>query len=305
MKFEAYHEGPAEKLMPARWSQLITHKQDDAAKEAGVRWDLEGDNLFQHPFMLPFRTWKGDNNLDFIRFPRRTAMYWEAKPTTRGMVLVHYDDEQGRPAVFDLLSPDDKEKPGHVLLFTTALDRREPAWHNYMENSFYVGLIWLSTRYLVGEAEELDFNFIVGRGTPVVRLPLSPRFPAYTLRGPEITATLTVEEGQNFLRLPQATQPGNYALEGSSASGNVAGFSVNVPAEESNLTRVPQVEIENLLGAGAVVPLDRRLPLRDSLQGHWSEPIDLFPFLMLALLLFLAVENLLANKFYKTESQAA
>ena len=119
-------------------------------------------------------------------------------------------------------------------------------------------------------------------------------------------ATLTVEEGQNELRPTQAGNPGNYVVQGGSPEEQtVAGFSVNLPADESNLSRVPEAEIESLFGQGAIVPVDRRLPLRDSLRGHWSEPLDLFPFLMLLLLFFLAVENLLANKFYKTESEAS
>jgi hypothetical protein len=39
--------------------------------------------------------------------------------------------------------------------------------------------------------------------------------------------------------------------------------------------------------------------LREALQGHWSQPVELFPWLMILLLLVLAVENLLANRFYR------
>src|SRR5262249_3080646 len=89
------------------------------------------------------------------------------------------------------------------------------------------------------------------------------------------------------------------------------GFSVNVPPEESNLTQVPPEQIEALLGPKAVLPVGHNINFRDALQGHWSQPVELLAYLMNGLLLFLAVENLLANKFYRkpaqdnTESQSA
>jgi hypothetical protein len=96
--------------------------------------------------------------------------------------------------------------------------------------------------------------------------------------------------------------PGQYAVEG--LDGKRTGmFSVNLPPEECLLARVPVQDIEALFGPGAVVPVERRGSLREALQGHWSQPVELFPVLMIALLLALAVENLLANKFYRREPE--
>ena len=140
---------------------------------------------------------------------------------------------------------------------------------------------------------------------------MARKFRSYTLQGPEDPfAQVNVGEDQNDLVLKQAVTPGNYVLEGvkgNEAVQRVAAFSVNMPPEESDLTRVPPAEIEALFGPAAIVGLDRRLPIRDALQeqGHWNEPIELFPFLMVLLLLMLALENLLANKFYKREEDAA
>ena len=51
--------------------------------------------------------------------------------------------------------------------------------------------------------------------------------------------------------------------------------------------------------------MDRKAGIHEALSGHWSEPMELFPWLMVALLLLLAVENLLANKFYKRDTTDA
>src|SRR5262249_30887346 len=100
----------------------------------------------------------------------------------------------------------------------------------------------------------------------------------------------------------QAVQPGNYALEGDGK--RVAAFSVNMPQEETDLRRLPVAEVEALFGKGAVVPVDVRADLRTAMSGQWSQPGELFPVLMVVLLCVLAVENLLANKFYRREPEA-
>lgn len=103
-------------------------------------------------------------------------------------------------------------------------------------------------------------------------------------------------------RLPGA---GNYALLGVTGQDQIAlaKFSINVPGAESDLSRVPVSDIEAVIGAGAVVPQDRKTALPNTL--NWDEPIELFPWLMLALLFLLALENLVANKFYRQDPPLA
>jgi hypothetical protein len=77
------------------------------------------------------------------------------------------------------------------------------------------------------------------------------------------------------------------------------GFSMNPTGDESNLERVPIDQVETLLGPKSVAAADKSLKLRDILSGKFASPVELFPFLMIVLLLFLAFENLLANRFYR------
>ncbi|HYV34659.1 MAG TPA: hypothetical protein VE988_03080, partial [Gemmataceae bacterium] len=112
----------------------------------------------------------------------------------------------------------------------------------------------------------------------------------------------TVEEGQNEARIPQAAEPGNYTLRAGDTDP-VAWFSVNLPPEESDLTKVPKMEIEAVLGPDAVLTIEGRTDLKEVMRGHVSRPVELMPILMLVLLVLLALENLLANKFYRRETQ--
>jgi hypothetical protein len=160
--------------------------------------------------------------------------------------------------------------------------------------------------YLAGDAEESRTNFVAGQAVSVA-LPATPRFPTYTLQGPGVSGSQAVvprAEDQVELPLPQAVTPGNYRLVGGDGKP-AAGFSLNVAPDESVLARVAPEPIEALLGPGALLPVGHATSFREALQGHWGQPLELLPWLMLAVLLVLAVENLLANKFYRGEPQAA
>ena len=154
--------------------------------------------------------------------------------------------------------------------------------------------------FLAGEAEEGGFNYVAGQAV-TISLPPSSRSSTYALRGPGLSAseaTVRRGEGRSELTFTQAVTPGNFVLMDPDGK-QTAQFSVNIPAGESELTKVPTEQIEALLGPGSVLPLDLGTSFKDALQGHWSQPLELFPWLMILLLLALAVENLLANKFYK------
>jgi hypothetical protein len=162
----------------------------------------------------------------------------------------------------------------------------------------------VAVRYLAGDAEEANLNFLSGQAVPVA-LPPTPRFPTYTIKGPGLSATESIvprAEDQAELLLAQPVTPGNYTLIGADERPT-AWFSMNVAPGKSQLGRVPPEQIEALLGADALLPVGHSTSLRDALQGLWGQPDELFPWLMILLLLILAVENLLANKFYRKQPE--
>jgi len=86
--------------------------------------------------------------------------------------------------------------------------------------------------------------------------------------------------------------PGNYVIEGkveeSGEQRRLAGFSLNIPPEECDLSRVPAMEIEPF---SALLALDRSDTLDKALQSTETSTLDLMPYLMLALLFALAIET--------------
>jgi hypothetical protein len=298
----AYRSEPARRLVAGNLVKVLA-----APSSSGVTWSGESN---QHPVMASFHDWKISGTIDFLKPGLQPAVYryWEVQPDQK-TVVVSYADKENHPALLEA-SFDRRSIRGRALLFTTAFDDAhiQPGapkgnrWNDYLQTSFYFVLVQKMVGYLAGDAEERLFNYLSGQSVPV-RLPSAPRSARFTLDGPGISraeGSIARPENQAQLQLGQAVQPGNYHLK--SADGQtIASFSMNVPPEESQLAQVPKEQIEALFGADSVLPLDRKATLARSLENHWNQPIELLPWIMMLVLLALAFENLLANKFYRTE----
>jgi hypothetical protein len=281
-------------LMPGELARLIA-----ADKEPGATWRLSS---YQHPVLRPLGAWNQTENYDFLKLPPAALRYWEVKPYQDvSQTIVSYADKEGNSALLERKF--DSKKRGRVLLYTTPFDRGHleyPPWNDYLSTSFYLVILYYTMDYLAGATDSDSLNFQSGQ-VPNVSLPPTPWSPTYTLQGPGLSATDAVvnrAEKQNELALAHAVQPGNYALL--SPDGKpMASFSVNLPPGETLLTRAPAEPIEALLGKESLLPVQHGKSLREAIGGHWNQPVDLFPWLMILVLLLLAAENLFANKFYR------
>jgi hypothetical protein len=293
----AYNDVAAQRLLPGSLVKVI-----QAKGEEGVIWKEGG---FTHPIMAAVREWIMMRNVDFQQVHRAVHRYWEVErhPGNDVYVIASYDDAQSRPALLERTFDRKAKAQGRVLLFTTRMDKRHLAgtdrWNDYVQDWFYLALVKKTIGYLAGDAEEANFNYLSGQ-TVTIALPSTERSPVYTLQGPGLSATeavVTRADNKSDLAVTQAVTPGNYKLL--AESKEIASFSVNVPPDESQLTQVSTEQIEELLGAGSVLPLGHGINLHEALQGRWRQPLELFPWLMIFVLLVLVVENLLANKFYR------
>jgi hypothetical protein len=277
----------------------------DAPRNKPVNWSpFRGE----HPLMAPFLKWSRTADPDFARPDLRPLVrrYWQVKPAGKdALVVASYQDKETSPALV--------ERPvgkGRVVLFTTPLDARllepgkpsSPLWTNYwQDSSFGLVLVDRVCRYLAGEEEVPELNFSCGQ-IPQVLLPPGVE-GALTLQGPGLTPSERNlkppgEGARGRLAVPQAVTPGHYVVVDGKGR-TLAGFSLNVRAEENDLARVPIEEIEAVLGKGAVLQVGRSASLREALQSSRPPPVELLPYLMVLLLLVLTVESLLANKFYR------
>jgi hypothetical protein len=310
------------KLLPGVFTERIDL---DRTKE-GVRWTWDELN-FNHPLLAHFQPWLQNSTIDFIHDKPQVWGYWEVKDYPRESVVVFYADAdedatKRRPAILEKTVG---KQGGKVILFTTAMDarfddsvgrfkRKTGSWNDYPSTSFFLVLSNLTVRCLTGEQEDATYNFPTG-STVVLKWPQDARSRSkiYYLSGPDVdekTAVQRWDEKQNgYLRFPpeRTTSAGNFTVISDPQDKThprwVEGFSLNPSADESNLDRLEVPSINDLFGPESVAPATKDLKLRDILSGKFDQPIELFPFLMILLLLFLAFENLLSNKFYKQPKQ--
>jgi hypothetical protein len=308
-----YASDEAKKLLPAVPRAAV--KVKDA-----LSWDWDDDAIFKHPLLSPIGVWRKNGQVDFLQEPRLAARYWEVQPAPGARTVAAFA-ARGKPPALLERQPDGKG--GRVLLLTTPASNRL-GWNNYMDSltTFGVVLPGLWVKYFVGDPEEVRFNFTVrGRLARTPQLPVVPQPPAAGAQlhgdllavqpgGGKARPRPTLSRGQPVgnkifpdtsgkaeRALPEATQPGNYRLD------NGVRFSVNTPPEECDLSHVPLSDIEALFGIDSVVPVGQDRRLADVIREEWGEPLELFPYLMILLLFLVAVENLLANRFYRREPQ--
>ena len=320
----------ANKLMPGALRGVIDTRttQPESPKPAdpkgprppdrrhGVTWLLD-DRVIQHPMLTPFKEWMRLGNVNFFVYPRKAWKYWDVEKLAQDGVstVVEYDD-----------SDDPKARPRHpavlersvgtrgkVLLLTTRMDvpAADPdrEWNDYRrsDTAWPVVFPWLIARYLAGDTADANFNYATGQAVtvPITKL-LAGRRENLVFEGPKVEPSETIirpAERQAELRLgPQRTAvPGNFRLSSPANPDWVEGFSLNVPAEESNLEKVPAEAIEDVTGKDSVVAVGRDMRLIDLLGSIEAgrQPLELFPWLLIAVLVLLVVEALVANRFYR------
>ncbi|MCS6850027.1 MAG: BatA domain-containing protein [Gemmataceae bacterium] len=294
--------GLLDKVIPGDFVKVV------AAGADGARWN---DARFQPPLRTWFQEWSRNPNVGFLKFPPVAFRYWEVQPLVgKASVWAAYQADGNPPALLETLF-DRREVRGRVVLFTVPLDDRASAgddrWHDYLAPPvpFYVALVKKSVGYLAGDSEEPTLNWQCGQ-VASVPLPVAPRFPTYLLQGPGVSqsdAVVSTVDKQSEIHLTQVAMPGNYQLIGGERKWWAA-FSLNTPAGESLLEKVPVEQIEALFGPNSVVSLGHMVRWSDALREHQGQPLELLPALMVLVLLVLALENLLANKFYGRDDRA-
>lgn len=321
MALEDYDKNEAAvKLLPGVFKGTIDTREKlekDPKRKNGVPWSVftDDEQAMQHPMLTRFREWKQNPAVDIFRQPRKAWKYWDVEKRGDGSVIADYDDNDDRskrhPAVLERAFTDPKEKTikGRVIVLTTLMNvpgtEEAENWNDYWQTSWAVVFPDLLLRYVAGNTEDATFNFPTGQTVtvPLGKL-LGGKRENLAVIGPGVVggdAIVTPAERQAELKLtpPKTSTPGNFEVKGVTEWRE--GFSLNVPAEESTLDKVPVEAIEELTGKDTVVPVGKDLNLQDALRGleTFRPPVDLFPWLLIAVLLLLALEGLVANRFYR------
>jgi hypothetical protein len=324
---DAYNGEAATKVLPGAFKDKpadMTQLPENNPRRRGVAWsvltknDAEADRELQHPMLAPIKGWKAKADVDAVRNPRKAYRYWLVEPRGGGRTVAFYDNDDEAKNRHAAVLERDLGK-GRVILLTTKVEPPGDAdWNDYWApgNSWIVAFPDLLLRYAAGSAADVNFNHPVGAAVtvPLAKL-LAGRRDNLTLIGLGIAGTdalLRIGERQTDVRIgpPRTDVAGNLRIAAANPPPGSPpyeeGFSLNVPPEESTLDKAPVEAVESLTGEGTVIPVGKNVPLAEMLEKSpiSQRPVDLFPWLLLAVLALLVLENFLSNRFYRRPKPA-
>jgi hypothetical protein len=109
---------------------------------------------------------------------------------------------------------------------------------------------------------------------------------------------VTARDGRLTIRFTD--NPGAYRLRGQKAGPLVRGFAVNLPADSSDLSRVEQSRLDELLGKDRYQLAKSREEI-DRAVGNDRIGSEFYPLLVVLLAAALGLEHVLANRFYRRD----
>ena len=296
---ESFNEEAAQKLLAGKLLEIL-----DASDSVSLNLKLPGD---PHPIVSYFLGLDEPLRWDLFKVRR----FWQLSKTMSdgnepGVVIRYTNDKRA------LLSR--KVGEGRTLTMTTPISevRNDEAGNGltpWNDLTFSVqglpprplaALVNEMMLYLVG-ANEQPLNYIAGDDAKL-RLDAGQRIEEYLLNSPKGSDEFRkADPEKTSITVTSLTEIGNYRVENKANQLN-RGFSVNMAARESILDRVDENELKAIL-AGTPFSLARN---RDEINRKLTETrvgYELFPLLIALVAIILAVEHVLANRFYQNDGE--
>lgn len=277
----AYDTAGAQTILPAR---LLSEKAPPQPVYVSI-------DRFTHPLLAKFREWGTGELAD-----RPVLRYFQVDPAVhQSAVIANFSD--GSPALVERAFGQGKR--GRTILWTTAAHYRPTgdAWTEIPLGWSYLALADQIVRYLAGSAEA-KWNYLAGQPIAIEVDP-GAAGALFSITDPAGEfERLSVDPTETSLVIPPPKHLGNYRVDaGEAVRPFSCRFSVNEPAEESVLTKIPADRLAELIGK------DRLRIARDPSQieqvvGEARVGRELFPWLMILVIALVVAEGYLANRFY-------
>lgn len=232
--------------------------------------------------------------------------YWSVAPSEGSRTLISYADNA--PTLIERTFQG--TKTGHVLLWTTPLSRRADlknpeAWNELPAYWPFVAILMETLPYMSGTAAE-QLNYEAGQDA-VLAIDPARRAKNYS-GGPEGKPPVQINPPATSLSLViPLPEIGQWKLTATGLDGSKSalGFSVNPPVDEMALAQLEPGDLEKVFAGkeGTAFQLASDFSnLHEQLSViHVGK--ELFPWMMMFILLLVTLENLLANRFYRERPQ--
>ena len=219
--------------------------------------------------------------------------YWSVTPDADATVIAPYAVDSHPPALL--------ERPvgrGRVLLFTTAVN--SIAWNDLTDSWAFLVFVDQTINYL-STATAGRSNWIVG--SPVLlRIDLEPHDRTCVLRMPDFKQLpREIPSSADDVSFRDLTAPGHYELVSADDSTNfAAGFSLNLPAEESDLTKLTKTELDDLFGPQRyALSQDVDSLVRNVTAGRLGQ--EVYGLVLAILIAAFVLEQITGAWFYRTD----
>ena len=222
--------------------------------------------------------------------------YWKVEPLPDSATIARYGDSSGAPALVER-----RVGQGRVMLMTTGVDGI--AWNDLLDQNsgpLYLVLADQLVQYLSWQASG-SFNYLVGDEVSLA-LDRNRQFKQIVVRMPDFKQRpQDVPVEATRLTLSNLTAIGSYTVEAINKGGDYrAGFSVNLPARESDFTRLESPDLNRLLGEGRYsVSRDPASLERNVLAGRLGQ--EMYGLVVGLLVAVFALEQFTATWFYRTD----
>ncbi len=268
------------------------------------------ENDLAHPLFRSFR--RMDTGIPWNRFP--VQLHWgstarssdqsktngaeEGQLFSTASVLLRYSNREA--ALWE-----HRIGGGRILTMTTPIS--EPAWSEdrTIWNELFLGKplpAWLLVRAIAqhvvaGDADSLNLQVgeVASFENDLRRWPESYR--VFTPAEDQSPATVNAIDGA--IRYRFTDLPGHYRLKGQLNGPALRGFSTSLDPSATDLTRLEPDRLDTFFGVDRYQIVQQKEEIKRQ-QGTNRRGKELYPLLMLMLLIAMSVENLIANQFYRS-----
>ena len=222
------------------------------------------------------------------------SRFWKVAPQESAILVARYEGILELPALVER-----RIGRGRVMMMTTSVD--DPKWNDIVGSALSFVFSDQLTQYL-SQQTSLPCNFQVGNEV-LVPLDRDQNLRKVVLRMPDFKQHFQeIPDDAKAFRLRDLTTLGSYQVD--STEGNLgfhSGFSINLPAGESDLRRLETQDLDDLLGEGRYSMSRDPGSLERNVQTRRLGR-EIYGFLVGLLICVFALEQLTATWFYRTEN---
>jgi hypothetical protein len=293
LKAEFYNRPKAQVFLPG---ELIASTSQGLSR-------LKLDRV--HPMFWKFRQYEANNSFSIMEGEVGVYRFWKVEPAAGTGTFATHTNAEASPALIERVYG-----KGRTVMFTTGVnlpDSDRQRWNN-LPSTLLAPWVFRAfadqmTEYLA-RVTEMTTNFTAGEDA-ILGIPAGPVDRQMFLRQPALLQTLLdVPAGATSVRVSQPHRIGQYDVIPRETPTPVAGFSLNVRPEESQLTRLTREQLDDLFGKDRVLVARTIEELKSDINTA-DLGKEVFPLILLLVVIFFCGEHLVANRFYENEVELA